>query len=374
MGDFLESVQQINDELACENCGAILKFKAGSHSLNCTYCGTTNEIKSPEEKADVKETSLEDYLARNFENEEKVVMPAVKCNSCGATSTLDKNISSDHCPFCNATLVITSGSTCTMHKPQYVVPFFIEEQDALQRFKKWLNSLWFAPKDLIQYADNSVKLNGMYLPYWTFDCETLTSYTGQKGINYTVNESYTVREGGKTVTKMRPVTKTRWYSVAGRVKNLFDDILIEASKSVTINLLRKLEPWNLAKLENYDDRYLSGYRTETYQVDLRAGYQLAKQRMDPVINETVRRDIGGDRQIVHFTSSEYIEPSFKHILLPVYISAYRYKGKLYQFVISGQSGRIRGHRPYSARKIAMAIVTALITMGLVYVIITYLNN
>ncbi|MCC5930780.1 MAG: hypothetical protein JJU28_16165 [Cyclobacteriaceae bacterium] len=370
MADFSESVQQINDELACINCGAMLKFKPGTLSLICEYCGTQNDIKSPEEKAEIVEFDLETYLAQEFEKEEKVILPAVKCQSCGATSTLDKNISSDHCPFCDAALVITSGTTCTIHKPHYVLPFFIDEKIAVKNFKKWLKNLWFAPKDLMNYADTSAKLNGMYLPYWTFDCDTTTRYTGQKGINYTVHESYTVMEGGRSVTKTRPVTKTRWYPAAGSVKYFFDDLLIEATKSLPGHTLQKLKPWDLEKLENYDDRYLSGFRTETYQVDLRSGYKIAKNRMEPIIRERVRMDIGGDRQNIHYISTEYKDPAFKHILLPVFISAYKYNKKLYQFAINGRTGAIIGERPYSAKKITLAILGGLAFIGVLYLILS----
>ncbi|MBL0743189.1 hypothetical protein [Chryseolinea lacunae] len=366
MSDFTEATKAVNNELACSGCGAVLKFKPGTLNLACEYCGAQNEIAQPETRGEVEEISLDDFLARNFEHEEKMEVATVKCESCGATSTLDPHISSDKCPFCAATLVVKSGTTSTLHKPQYVLPFGIDIKKATDSFKGWLSKLWFAPNDLKHYADSADKLNGMYLPYWTFDCDTDTSYTGQRGEDYYVTESYQTEENGKTVTRTRQVTKTRWYPASGNVNNVFDDLLIEATQSLNQGKLRSLEPWDLNNLMAYNDKYLSGFRTETYAVDVRRGYDEAKKRMEPEIHSTICRDIGGDRQMVHYTNTTYHQPTFKHILLPVWISAYRYNNKVYQFLVNARTGEVQGERPYSAVKIALAVIGGLLLAVVLY--------
>lgn len=362
MGNFTEATNAINTELACQSCGAILKFKPGTQHLTCEYCGAEQEITQPETQGEIQEISLDEFLARNFEQEEKMTVAAVKCEGCGATSTLDPNISSDKCPFCASTLVIKTGSTASIHKPQYVLPFAIDDNKAMLNFRSWLKSLWFAPNDLKKYGDQANKLNGMYLPFWTFDCATTTSYTGQRGEDYYVSESYTTTENGQTVTRTRQVRKTRWYPASGTVANDFDDILIEATRSLPQPKLRALEPWDVKNLVPYNDKFLSGFRTETYVVDVKNGYAQAKQRMEPIITDTIHRDIGGDRQIVHYTSTTYQNPTFKHILLPVWLSAYRYNNKVYQFLINARTGEVQGERPYSAIKIALAVIAAIIAI------------
>jgi predicted RNA-binding Zn-ribbon protein involved in translation (DUF1610 family) len=366
MSDFTEATKAVSNELACAGCGAILKFKPGTLNLVCEYCGAQNPITQPDVKNEIEEISLDDFFARNFNNEEKIEVATVKCESCGATSTLDPRISSDKCPFCAATLVVKSGTTSTLHKPQYVLPFGIDIQKASANFKSWMNRLWFAPNDLKKYADSADKLNGMYLPFWTFDCNTSSSYTGQRGEDYYVNESYTTTENGKTVTRTRQVTRTRWYPAAGNVSNIFDDLLIEATRSLNSGKLRALEPWDLKNLLAYNDKFLSGFRTETYAVDVKQGYTEAKQRMEPEIRSTICRDIGGDRQMIHFVNTTYRNPTFKHILLPVWISAYRYNNKVYQFLVNARTGEVQGERPYSAVKIALAVIGGLVLAIILY--------
>ncbi|MBL7856448.1 MAG: hypothetical protein JNM57_02075 [Cyclobacteriaceae bacterium] len=366
MSDFVEATKPVNTELACAGCGAILKFKPGTQHLACEYCGAQNEISQPEIKGKIEEIKLDDFLANHVEEEETIEVATVKCDSCGATSTFDPKISSDKCPFCAAALVIKSGSTAKIHKPQYVLPFGIDEQKALENFRRWLKSLWFAPGELKHYGDRSGKLNGMYLPYWTFDCVTNSSYTGQRGEDYFATESYTAIENGKNVTRTRQVTKTRWYPASGRVNNTFDDILIEATRSLPSDQLRELEPWDVKNLVAYNDKYLSGFRTETYAIDVKSAYPQAQQRMEPVIRHTIAQHIGGDRQLIHFVNTTYHDPSFKHILLPVWISAYRYNNKVYQFLINARTGEVQGQRPYSAGKIALAVIGGLIVLMLIF--------
>jgi LSD1 subclass zinc finger protein len=363
MADFIEATQAVNQELACNSCGALLKFKPGTTHLVCEYCGAKNEIEQPNVSGVIQEISLEDFLARNFDEEEQMQVATVKCDSCGATSTLGANITSDKCPFCAASLVVKTGTLATIHRPQYVLPFGIDAPQAAQNFKRWIDSLWFAPSDLKQYADLNGKLNGMYLPFWTFDCATSSSYTGQRGDDYFENETYTAVEDGKTVTRTRSVLRTRWYPAQGEVQNVFDDILIEATRSLPKATLRALEPWDLKKLVPYNDKFLSGFRTETYTVDVKNGYGEAKVRMEPVIRNTVHADIGGDRQIVHYLSTTYRNPTFKHILLPVWLSAYRYNNKVYQFMVNARTGEVQGSRPFSTIKIVLAVIAGIVLIG-----------
>lgn len=367
MSSFTDETRAINLELACTSCGALLKFKPGTRHLACEYCGAENEIAQPADASDkIEETSLDDFLAKNFEQEEKIEVATVKCEGCHAISTFDSKTSSDKCPFCASPLVVKSGTTSILHKPQYVLPFGFDESKAREYFGKWIKSLWWAPIELKHYADRSGKINGMYLPFWTFDCFTQTNYSGQRGDYYYVTESYNTVENGKTVTRTRQVQKTKWRSSSGSVRNIFDDLLIEASSSLKKEKLRSLEPWDLKNLTAYNDKYLSGFRTETYQVDVKSAYQQAKVRMDPVIETTIRKDIGGDTQRIHYANSTYSNPSFKHILLPVWLSAYRYNGKLYQILINARTGEVQGERPYSAAKIAFAIIGGLILLLIMF--------
>ena len=117
------------------------------------------------------------------------------------------------------------------------------------------------------------------------------------------------------------------------------------------------------QLTNFNEQLLSGFQAEQYQVDVKGGFEKAKVRMEDVIRGSVRRDIGGDVQQVLTLNTTYKDVTFKHILLPIWISAYRFKGKVYRFMINGRTGEVQGERPYSGWKIFFAVVAGLAVIG-----------
>jgi len=165
------------------------------------------------------------------------------------------------------------------------------------------------------------------------------------------------------------VQKVRWNPASGRVARFFDDVLVLASRSLPKRFTDALQPWDLSALVPYAPEFLAGFRAEGYQVPLEDGFTEARGHMDAIIERDVRFDIGGDRQRVHDIQTRISDVTFKHILLPVWLAAYKYNGKTYRFVVNGQTGRVQGERPWSAIKIAIAVVLGAIVaaaVGYVY--------
>lgn len=78
--------------------------------------------------------------------------------------------------------------------------------------------------------------------------------------------------------------------------------------------------------------------------------------MDDQIRIAIRWHIGGDEQRIHSVSTQHSNISFKHILLPVWISAYKYKEKVYRFLVNARTGEVQGERPWSWVKITLAVI------------------
>ena len=55
--------------------------------------------------------------------------------------------------------------------------------------------------------------------------------------------------------------------------------------------------------------------------------------------------------------------TFKHILLPVWTAAYKFRGQSFRFVVNGQTGKVQGERPWSAVKIAFAVLLAALVVA-----------
>ena len=57
--------------------------------------------------------------------------------------------------------------------------------------------------------------------------------------------------------------------------------------------------------------------------------------------------------------------TFKHLLLPMWMLAYRFKGKTFQVVVNAVTAEVQGDRPWSWIKIALAAVAAAVVAGIV---------
>ncbi|MGQ5523864.1 hypothetical protein ACUHMQ_11450 [Chitinimonas sp. PSY-7] len=347
----------------CTACGAKLTFTPGQHSLSCPYCGVNNPIPEalPDQVAEaVEELDYAAFLAKAVGSEPAIERQTVKCPGCGAASQLAANIAADRCPFCAVPLIASNAYAGRTLRPKAVAPFSIAEQVARQKFRDWMQGLWFAPNALKQAYRAARGLQGIYLPYWTYDSETYTPYQGERGDYYYETESYV--ENGER--KTREVQQTRWSRVSGEVDISFDDVTVPASKSLPRDYLDKLEPWRLNDLQPYREDYLSGFTVEAYQVGLEAGFEAARGRMESEIRSAIHRDIGGDQQRIQTMSPSYREIRFKHILLPIWLSSYQYGGKTWRFLVNGQTGEVQGERPWSAWKIAFAVLGVLLVLGL----------
>jgi hypothetical protein len=143
----------------------------------------------------------------------------------------------------------------------------------------------------------------------------------------------------------------------------FDDVLVPATEALPGPLVRKLEPWDTHAVEPFDGRFLAGFVAARYTLELRDAFPKAEERMDPVIRSAIRSDIGGDEQRISAMSVRHQAPTFKHVLMPLWVSSYRYKGRLFRTVVNARTGELAGERPYSAVKITLfvlAIIAAIV--------------
>ena len=85
--------------------------------------------------------------------------------------------------------------------------------------------------------------------------------------------------------------------------------------------------------------------------------------MRSVIKEDCRDDIGGDEQRVTDVDVTYSRAMFKLVLLPLWIATYLYGGRTWQVMVNANTGQVVGRRPFSAVKIAVAVVVALLVVA-----------
>jgi DNA-directed RNA polymerase subunit RPC12/RpoP len=363
----------------CEQCGSELRFAAGQAGLKCSHCGHVQRIVEAGSETPwvIKGKAFDELdLAHGLKNDLPAMVQedvrTMNCPNCGAMVEFQGAIHATECPFCATPLVVDSGSH-RMIKPQALIPFQLDEPSARKALIAWLGRLWFAPSRLLEFTRAGRAMNGVYIPYWTFDANTRSQYRGARGDYYYETRTVIVNVNGRNEQRQERVQKIRWRPASGNVTRRFDDVIVIAATSLPADLCDGLEPWDLAALQSYRPDYIAGFQAEGYTVALADGHQTGRDKMNRVIAQDVRRDIGGDVQRVDRVDSDFRAETFKHILLPVWIAAYKYGGKSYRFLVNGQTGEVQGERPWSVWKIAFAVLGAMILAAcLAY--LYYLNN
>lgn len=343
----------------CDRCGADLVFSIGQQTLQCPYCSAIKQIAPPKDVPIVERDYLKalERLKRlretpSDDSESADNQHAIRCSSCGAEVVFQGTLTSSQCPYCASPLQRDNIHDATSRLPvDGVLPFLVPQSEAAENLRTWVKSLWFAPNEFLKQGANG-KFNGVYMPYYTFDAATYTRFSGQRGDIYFI----VVGEGNNR----RTVQQIRWSYRDGAFRRFFDDVMIIAATRQHIDLVEALEPWPLQRLIPFTPEVLAGFFSRTYDLELEEGFHNARQRIESALAVEVRQRIGGDTQQVDSQQTSYSDVTYKHILLPVWLMAYRYRDKTYQVMMNAATGEVTGQRPYSLVKIGFAMLIAAI--------------
>lgn len=340
----------------CPQCGGVMDFDPSTGGMHCPYCDYKEEIAAANASGEEKAAELDFDKAEFTENcDWGVEQKTVTCKSCGATTVYDALAVANECPYCGSNQVMEASDVKTI-APNGVVPFKITTKDAKARFTKWLSGKWFAPRPAKSNVETDA-FKGVYLPYWTFDADTVSQYTGEYG------KDRKVKQGDKESTV------TDWYKTSGVYRKSIDDELICASGSQNLDNLRRIEPFDTADNKAYKPEYLAGFTAERYALGLKKAWEKAKEIIKQKISNDIDEKITNENRAQHtrnvrFTT-KYSNITYKYLLLPVWISAYQYNGKTYQVMVNGQSGRVGGTYPVSPIRVAIAILIVVAIIGLI---------
>ena len=335
-----EAVHVNSETYICQNCGGIMKFDIKKQVFECSSCKSEYDLQTLSDS--VKEHDFNSYLEREKATTPFEGMAVVGCQQCGMEISFSESQFSTTCPMCGSTQIATAKQSAGI-PPDGVIPFKIDKKDAQEKFKAWVKSRWFAPNDFKRrYAEGG--LAGMFLPFWTYDAYAISSYTGRGG-------KYRNEKGSDGKDKR----VTDWYPVHGVVSASFDDVLVCASKKESN--IEGILPYNTTtNTKPFSTGYLSGYYAEVYKIKANTGFESAKKIMERKLNSLAKRDIERtyDTSDVQSLITKYSNVTYKHVLLPLWSSAFSYSGKIYNYLINGETGKVSGSRPYSAVKIALA--------------------
>ena len=356
----LEELEANAEGYSCPSCGAPIKFDPKTSTLECSYCGFRHEFNG-------KETDVEFDLDEDARSEDKSwnnETKTVKCEGCGSLNVVDLDGMTSTCPFCGSHKVIDTEELSGI-KPHRVIPFKLTDEEAKNLYINFVKKKFFTPRK-VKKSKIDVLVCGVYLPMWTFDTKTFSSYTGRLGKHYTK-----VVGSGKN---RRTVTKTRWYRISGNINVNFDDLLVNAGKQITQKEIESIAPFSTNESFEYDKKFLAGFSAEHYQVPLRKGWDIARALSNPIIERNILKryiyDVKGE-VIIH---PNYYDNKFKYVLVPVWIGNYTYKGKKYRFIVNGETGKLSGKAPVSALKVTLTVLLVILIIGIIIFLVYNSGN
>ena len=342
----------------CARCGNQMSYSPVHGKLYCSYCTSQKDIGSPLREAPEYLYFPDDdrYDAPIWENEEDRL---ITCASCGADTMISPAAVTATCPFCGSHYVTEPRPSDRLILPETMMPFRISEEAAVKTFSDWVKKRYLAPRKF-RRGTHRPEPQGIYIPTWTFDAALDTDFNGFGGRRRV--RHYTVRVNGKTQTRTRTVID--WYPVSGSRQLHFDDIPVIASKNIDRGLLEKVSPYSMKVLHVYDPAYLAGFLSERYSVSLSGGFAEARRIMECRMCAHIEASLGYDTYRGMQYRHRFHDVRFKHILLPLWIATYRYRGKLYPFMVNGETGRAAGRAPLSPLKIALLVFGGIALLGL----------
>ena len=283
-----------------------------------------------------------------------------RCANCGASSVLSRTALATTCPFCGSPVVLDENATGLV-RPDSLVPFELSEKDAAAQLSAWKKRKIFAPNKFRNHT-RAKSLNGVFVPVWTFDAETVSRYSGTLG----KHKTRTVRRNGKTYTE----TYTDWFHVSGEMPAIFDDVMIPGSANIEAKYFNEVKRIDKTKYAVYTNEYLAGYVADNYTVEPIKAYNAAKKIMNDTIRDKIVRKYNADVVGTLDVNTNEISRSFKYMLFPVYVAATKFKGKVYnQYVAGFWSDRARlkasvsGKFPKSPWKVFLTALAGLVLVG-----------
>lgn len=356
----------------CPACTGPLHYSAKSGKLACDYCGSSFDVaeiealyarkeaeaaaaKQEAEAAAAKQAADAKAEAAQAAKDEAAEAAAASggwdtsdlsrdwgaeadglrvysCPSCGAELICDQSTAATACPYCGNPAIVP-GQFSGALRPDYILPFRLSKDDAVQALRAHYKGKPFLPRSFTS-ANHIEQIQGVYVPFWLFDggAEGAASY---RASNTNVYE-----------TGDYEITETRHYHVVRAGSLAFEKIPVDASSKMPDDHMDSIEPFDYTQLRPFSTAYLPGYLADKYDVtiddsrdraDTRCRETLAQALRDTVTGYgacvTEREDIALRRGKVHYA------------LLPVWMLSTKWHGQDFLFAMNGQTGKLVGDLP-----------------------------
>ncbi len=350
VNEYGETQKKVDTNMRkCPSCGSNLVFNPDVQMLHCEHCDT--KLSLPQQMRVTEQNYAEGMSQDNrWTGEEAVVF---RCDNCGAKVVLQKDETAKACPFCGTSHVVKSDELAGL-KPNGVLPFTFGVKKAIEFAKNWAKKRLYAPRKFKRTLSTD-NVKGVYMPCFTFDSMTASSYVGRVGDRRT----RTVGTGKNRRTE----TYIVWRNISGNYNTNFDDVLITAGSKFGQRQVDDLYPFDTNNGIGYDESYLLGYMAYHYDDELSNCWGVAKNRIDATIRQDILSQYKADVVDYLNVSTNHYNVTYKYVMLPVYVGNYTYNKKLYNFYVNGSTGKVKGKTPISALKVILTVLGVLAVVG-----------
>lgn len=305
----------------CRNCSHPLVFDPAKQKMYCSSCGSSFlpeevEAESKEYRQDLRAESMESIY--NTKDKDLMDCYVYSCSECGGEIIINGTEASTTCVYCGNSNVVFSR-IAKQKCPEFVMPFSITKEKAIELVHKKINSGLFIPKEIKNFSIDCIR--GIYLPYWIINA----SYT-----NAAVIEGQ-VRSGKSTVT--------RYFGRAGKLK--LTRFPIDASQALSNESSSRLEPFELSHLKPFDEDYLAGFYSNVSDVTYIDLKRATLKRAEEFFAKEAMDDVRASRKkIVSSIPSVKIENNMVYAMLPAWFITFKYKGKPNTILVNGDTGKV----------------------------------
>ena len=325
-------------EYKCPCCGGAIAFDSTLQKMKCPYCDTEFEMETlagydSELKNDqTDDMNWEESAGGAWQDGEADGLRSYVCSSCGGEIACDETTAASACPFCGNPVVMTGRLSGTL-KPDYVIPFQLDKEDA----KRALTSL-YAGKRLLPKAfkdENHIdEVKGVYVPFWLFQA------TADVNMRYKAAKVRT-RSDSRYI-----YTITDFYSVSRGGTMKFGEVPVDGSRKMPDDLMESLEPFDFSKAVDFQTAYLAGYLADKYDVDSEESTGRANERIRKSAGAAFDATVKGYTTVTREAGSIRLHNGrVAYALLPVWLLGTTWNGRNYLFAMNGQSGKIAGDLP-----------------------------
>jgi len=325
----------------CPNCTAPLRYDGASGQLMCDHCESGFIVSVIEQLyADKEQTAVsagtepqwDISMTNNFSPEEARYMRGYLCPSCSAEIICDHTTAATSCPYCGNPTVVP-GQFAGGLKPDYVIPFRLDKNSAIEALKKYYKGKRLLPKSFAD-ANHIEEIKGVYVPFWLYDGVTDAS----------------MRFRG-TVVKTRTkgnweITDTDHYRVIREGHVVFEKVPVDGSSKMPDAHMDAVEPFNYSDLRPFSTAFLPGFLADKYDEDAR----MCAKRANARITESTERAFAATTTGYTTLTREYSNINLKqgrvsYALMPVWLLSTKWKGKGFLFAMNGQTGKLIGDLP-----------------------------